>query len=94
VELVIPGHLLDEPAAAIVLEDDEIAQQVEEPDRIEDPFQQDLQLGCPAAGQLFAADGAPGLEPLPAPTAPIRACTPSDTTRAALQANRDGISAW
>ena len=44
VELVVAGHLLREPAAAVVLEDDEVAHQVEEAPRREDALDHHLQL--------------------------------------------------
>ena len=45
VELVVAGHLLDELAAAQILEDDEVPDQVEEAALLEDAFEHHLQLG-------------------------------------------------
>ena len=42
VELVIPGHLLDQRAAAIVLEHDEVADHGETAARLKDAFQHHL----------------------------------------------------
>ena len=64
VELVIARHLLDERAAAIVLEDGEVAQEVEEIVGGEDARQHHLQFGHVRVGQILAGDGAPWLEPL------------------------------
>ena len=63
-ELVVAGHLLDELAAARVLEDDEVAQQVEEAPLLEHTLQHDLQLGHVRRRVLAPGDRAPGLEPL------------------------------
>ena len=65
VELVIAGHLLDE-RAAVVLEDDEVAQQRQEAALLEHALDRHLQLGVEGRRQLLAVDGAPRLEPLPA----------------------------
>ena len=65
VELVIAGHLLDE-RAAVVLEDDEVAQQRQEAALLEDALDRHLQLRVEGRRQLLAVDGAPRLEPLPA----------------------------
>ena len=64
-ELVIARHLLDQRPAAVVVEDDEIADQGQEPRGRADALQHHLQLGHVRVGQGLAADGAPGLEPLP-----------------------------
>ena len=45
VELVVAGDLLDEPAAALVLEDDEMPKQLQEPAVLEDALEQDFELG-------------------------------------------------
>jgi hypothetical protein len=63
VELVVAGHLLDD-AAAIVLEHDEVAQQVEQAPRRAQALDHHLQLGHMRTSQRVARDGAPGLEPL------------------------------
>ena len=66
VELVIAGDLLHERAAAVVLKNDEVAQEGEEEPRREDALQHHLQFGLMRAGQGPAGDGAPGFEPLAA----------------------------
>ena len=65
VELVIARHLLDERAAAVILEHDEVADQREESLRRADALQHHLQLGRVRIGEGLPGDGAPGLEPLP-----------------------------
>jgi len=37
VELVVAGHLLGQPPAAVVLEDDEVPHQIEKPALLEQP---------------------------------------------------------
>ncbi len=64
VELVVPGHLLDQGAAAIVLEHDEVADQREQPAPVEDTFEQHLELRQARVGQRLARNRAPRLEPL------------------------------
>ena len=64
VELVVPGHLLDQGAAAVVLEHDEVADQRQQPAPVEDAFEQHLELREARVGQRLARDRAPGLEPL------------------------------
>ena len=64
VELVIACHLFDERAAAVVLKDGEVAQEVEEIVGCEDARQHHLQFGHVRVGQILAGDGAPWLEPL------------------------------
>ena len=64
VELVVPGHLLDQGAAAVVLEHDEVANQRQQPAPVEDAFEQHLELRQLRVGQRLARDRAPGLEPL------------------------------
>ena len=51
--------------AAVVLEHDEVADQVEEALLVAKALDHDLQLGQMRVGQRLARDGAPGLEPLP-----------------------------
>ena len=64
VELVVAGDLLGEGSATVVLEHDEVAEESEEPSRVADALQHHLKLRHVGIGQRFAADGAPGLEPL------------------------------
>ena len=66
VELVVARHLLDERAAAVVVEHDEVAHQRQEPARLEHALQHHLELCRERVRQGLAGDGAPGLEPLPA----------------------------
>ena len=63
VELVVAGDLLGQRPAAVVLEDDEVAEEGEEPRRVADALQHHLKLGHEGTGQLLPADGAPRLEP-------------------------------
>ena len=65
VELVIAGHLLDR-RPAVVLEDDEVAQQRQEAALLEHALDRHLQLGVEDRRQLLTVDRAPRLEPLPA----------------------------
>ncbi len=62
--LVVPRHLLDQHAVAGVLEDDEIADQVEEARRIEDPLDHHLELAEVLVVQRRAADRPPRHEAL------------------------------
>ena len=65
VKLVVARHLLDQRSAPVILEDDEVADQSQEPLGHTDAFQHHLQLGQERSGQALAGDRAPGLEPLP-----------------------------
>ena len=65
VELVITGHLLGEYATPVVLEDDEVAYEREEPRRRADTLQHHLQLRHRRGSERLAGDRAPRLEPLP-----------------------------
>ena len=65
VKLVVAGHLLDR-RAAVVLEDDEVAQQRQEAALLEDALDRHLQLGVEDRRQVLTVDRAPRLEPLPA----------------------------
>ena len=60
---MVARHLLGD-AAAVVLEHDEVAQQVEEAPRRAQALDHHLQLRQVRVGQRLARDGAPGLEPL------------------------------
>ena len=63
VELMVPGHLLDQGAAAVVLEHDEVADQGQQPAPVEDAFDQHLELRQARVGQRLARNRAPRLEP-------------------------------
>ena len=64
VKLVIPGHLLGQGSAAVVLEHDEVADKRQQPARDADPFEQHLELRQARVGQRLARNRAPRLEPL------------------------------
>ena len=64
-ELVVARHHLDQRAAAVVLEHDEIAQQGQKPVGFTDALDHHLQLRHVRVGQRLARNRAPGLEPLP-----------------------------
>ena len=66
VVLMVARHLLGQLAPAVVLEDDEVADHVEQALRCAQPLDGDLQLGSRRLRLLVAVDGAPRLEPLPA----------------------------
>ena len=55
VELVIAGHLLDQRAAAVVLEHDEVPDELQEPLRQADALQQHLQLRHAQVRQRLAS---------------------------------------
>ena len=57
VELVVPGHLLDQRAAAIVLEHDEVADQCQQPARVAGAFEQYLELRQARVGQRLGPCG-------------------------------------
>jgi hypothetical protein len=63
VELVVPGDLLRERAAAEILEHDEMADEIKKPARFERPGEHDLQLGEARRHIPAPADSAPRLEP-------------------------------
>jgi len=65
VKLVIARRLLRQGPAPIVLEDDEVAEEIEQPALLENALEHDLQLRQMGIGELLARDRAPGLEPLP-----------------------------
>ena len=85
VELMVTRHLLDELAAAQVLEDDEMPQQIEEATLIEHTLDQHPQLGQKSRRQRFPADGPPGLEPF-APGAQR-----ADTSLGAVRHDQRGV---
>ena len=64
VELVVAAHLLGRLAAAVVIEDDEVADQPEEARRRAGALQHHLQLGHVRVRRGLAVNRAPGLEPL------------------------------
>ncbi len=65
VKLVVARHLLDEAPAAVVLEHEEVADEIEKSARREDPIDHHLHRGQVRVGQPVAGDRAPRLEPLP-----------------------------
>ena len=64
VVLVIAGQLLPD-GRPVHLEDDEVADEVQEPLPVEDPLEQDFELGRVRRGDVDAVDRPPGHEPLP-----------------------------
>ena len=64
VELVVPGHLLDEFPAAVVVEDDEVPDQGQEVAPVADSFQYHLELWEVSGARCVVVHGLPGLEPL------------------------------
>src|ERR1035437_10497141 len=62
--LVVARYLLGELTAALVLENDEIADEIEEPAPLEDALEDHLQLRHPHRRIAAPIDRAPGLEPL------------------------------
>ena len=64
VELVVAGHLLREHPAAVVLEDDEVAEQRQQPLRRADALKEHAQFQRGHLGEALARDRAPRLEPL------------------------------
>ena len=63
-ELVVAGHLLHEHPAAVVLEDDEVAEQRQQPLRRADTLEEYAQLERGHFREALARDCAPRLEPL------------------------------
>jgi hypothetical protein len=63
VVLVVTGNLLEGGRAALLLKDDEVADEVEQAAFFEDTVQQHLELGDRSGGGLLAGDGLPGQEP-------------------------------
>src|SRR5690606_42067203 len=63
VELVIPGHLLGD-RVTVTLEDDEVAQEVEQPALVEYAADQHLERAHRRGRERLALDGAPGHEAL------------------------------
>ena len=64
VELVVAGQLLYQLPAAVVVEDGEVLDEVEEPGGVAGPFEHYLQLRRLGSIGFFALHGPPGLEPL------------------------------
>ena len=64
VELVVPGHLLDQFSAAVVIEHDEVFQDVQEVALVADAFQHHLELWKVGGAGFLVLHGIPGLEPL------------------------------
>jgi hypothetical protein len=72
-----------------------VPHEVEESALVEDAFQDDLKLGDVRRRIALTVIVRQGLNhSRPAPSVPMRACTPSDTTSAALKAKSAGICAW
>ena len=84
-ELMVAGHLLGKLAGALVLEDDEVADQIQETAMVEDTLNNDLQLWEVGRGGLAAGDGASGLEPLAARS------EGADTSLDAVRGNDHGV---
>src|SRR6185369_4440520 len=61
-------------ATAIVLEDNEVANQIEKAARCEDALDNHLEFWKVSVGKAFARDRAPGLEPLPPSAKCANAC--------------------
>ncbi len=66
VELVVARHLLHDAPAAVVLEHDEVAREVEKAPRLAQSLDHDLQLRQVRTGERLACDRPPGFEPLAA----------------------------
>jgi hypothetical protein len=64
VVLVVGGRLLDQRPAAVVLENDEIAHQIEKAPLLEDAGDEHGQLGHARILDIVARDGSPGQVPL------------------------------
>ena len=64
VELVVPGHFLDEFPAPVVVEHDEVSQEGQKVVLVADPFQHHLELGEVGGAGFLVVHGLPGLEPL------------------------------
>ena len=64
VELVVPGDLLDQFPAPVVIEHDEVSQDVQEVALFADAFQHHLELGEVGSAGFLVVHGLPGLEPL------------------------------
>ena len=65
VELMVPGHFFSNSPTAEVLEDDEVADEIEKAALIEDALDDNLEFRKVGVGESFAADRAPGLKPFP-----------------------------
>ena len=63
-ELVVPGHLLEEFSAPVVIEHDEVSQDGQEVVLLADPFQHHLEFGEVGSAGFLVIHGLPGLEPL------------------------------
>ncbi len=62
---MVPGELLLDQAFSVVLEDDEMANQVQKPLLVEHPLYENFELHGGRWGDLLAFDRLPGHEPLP-----------------------------
>jgi len=74
VELVVACYLLIEIPAPGILEDDEIANEIEEAAVLENPFKYHLQLGQVGRSNLPPGDSPPRLEPFAAGAERADAC--------------------
>ena len=94
VKLVVAGHLLDELAAPVVVEDDEVPEQGQEVALTADSFQHRLEFGEVGGARLLVVHGLPGLEPLLpcGQEEPIRAWSPSETIRNSFREKSVGSS--
>ena len=63
---MVTRHLLDQHAAAVILEHDEVAQQCQEPALLEHALNRHLQLGEEHGRRFLPANRTPRFEPLPA----------------------------
>ena len=61
---MVPGHLLDELPASVVIEHDEVSQEGQEVALFADAFQHHLELGEVGSAGFLVLHGLPGLEPL------------------------------
>ena len=64
VELVISRHLFDQGTTAVIVKDNEVADQRQEPSVLADTLEHDLQPGQIGARLTVSRDGAPRFEPL------------------------------
>ena len=63
-ELVVAGYLLDKDSPALIFEDEEVPQEVQETALVEDSAEHDLEFSQGLRGVFLTLDRPPGLEPL------------------------------